>query len=183
MVTKLTGYTAMIYNAEGEELAESKIWEHDLVINSIELSDLPELAEEEVYDLLIPMAPMPYICKGKVQIRNGIKHMLLFKVKASDSRKETRFNVNVAAEIEHLLYGNQAYPTYHPVEVYLKNLSKNGLCFRAVKNTLSVGDSISLRLLMNDHSNKLLTAHVMRCRDVDDYVSEYGCRLVKKKKS
>ena len=182
MAKKLTGYTAMIYNEAGEELAESKIWGHNPEDNSIELSEVPGLEEEIIYDLLIPMAPMPYICKGKIQIRNGIKHMRLFKVKDSDNRKEPRFSVNVAAEIEFLIYDNQSYPTHHPVEVYLKNLSKNGLCFRAVKNTLSVGDSISMRLALNEKSNKLLTALVVHRKDVDDYVSEYGCRLMKKGK-
>jgi hypothetical protein len=170
----------MAYDNNGELVATAKIWSHDDVENIIEVQNLPELELEKIYDLLIPTSPVPYTCSGRVIKRANSKYILLTRVKETENRRDIRFKVDLPGVIEHLIYDGIHYPMLNSLEVRLNNLSKGGVRFKAIYNTLSNGDMFSIRIKMGGESEKLLMALVVYRADTDNYLSVYGCRFLTK---
>jgi hypothetical protein len=174
--------SVLIYNDDGSQLASAVILKHDASYNSIEISDIPELALDGQYDLFILSSPFPYTCRGKVMRSMTGKTIQLYKGKETENRKEKRYQVELQADIECLIYDHVAYKMLKKVPVSITNISKGGLCVKSTPNTMLVGDRFRIRIKI-DKNTKLLDAHVINQRGYDTGLSDFGCRLVNKEDS
>jgi hypothetical protein len=168
---------ALIYDEKGRQLANSKILIYDEHENTIRVKGEPSLEAGMLCDVLILAAPTPFVYKGRVYDLAHYKIIRLFQGKSSCKRRETRYNAELPAMVEGLVYDGKLFPLKMKMGAQVINISKSGLRFRAGLNALTVGNRFQLRMKIGA-DEKLLTADVVNSLDVQPNTSEFGCRLV-----
>jgi len=168
---------ALIYDEKGTQLANVKILEYDGLENTIRIKGESALEAGMLCDVLILTAPTPFVYKGRVYDLAHYKVIRLFQGKTSCKRRETRYNADLPALVEGLVYDGKLFPLKMQMGAQVINISKSGLRFRTSPNALTIGNRFQLRMIVGT-DEKTLTADVVNCLDVPPTASEFGCRLV-----
>jgi c-di-GMP-binding flagellar brake protein YcgR len=185
-VTKdFTNCNAFLYDDKGDLLANVKIMEHNIIENYIVVLDTvyiltnkqSPLTAGTLCDVLIPMAPIPYAYKGRIQKGSDRKRIMLFDQAEKESRKETRYKVDVPATIEGLFYDGEYFALRDNLKARLINISKGGMRFSSVPNALALGNTFQIRMRIGDN-DKVLTAAVVFYKEFPPDTAEYGCCIV-----
>ncbi|MCL1806572.1 MAG: PilZ domain-containing protein [Oscillospiraceae bacterium] len=177
MLKEYKGCLALIYNEQGDLLTRVRILEYDEGENSIEVEELPELPVGGLCEVMILTAPKPYAYRGRVHKRGGHIVITLFQGGEAEHRQETRYKIEMPADIESLVCDGVAYPLHSSVETQVVNISQSGVRIRADYHALSEGDRIKLHIKAGG-KDKLLTADVVNHKDSESEFTEFGCHLV-----
>jgi len=168
----------LIYDAEGNHLINTSVTSHDKKSLHITLQEYPPRFEPgDICRLLILTSPSPCEYMGRVTRLNLKPVVALYHGSEKENRGSTRYEVNLAAMIENLVYERKAYRLHTPLKVWLINVSKSGMRFRAPTYSLMDGDMFQLRIKIGD-GDKLLIAEAVDHIDKDDGTSEYGCKFL-----
>ena len=174
MVNNFLNCTAIVYNDKGGLLANTKVVMHDVQNNLVELQGLPDFTGDKRCTLLIFSTPSPFFYNGTMYMDGRSKLVKLYNEKKADKRKEPRFNIDLPAKIENLIYDGIKYPLHTPLDIRLVDISKNGMRFRSVFNALSKGDIFQMRM-GNASSDIILIARIINRTDVTPENSEFRC--------
>jgi hypothetical protein len=171
-----TGDTVLVYSPNNTYLYESVVTFHDKKKHRVELHRgmHSSLNVDDICTLLFMNTPSPSEFKGRV-VKEGLQYyFLLFRGKAKEDRKTTRFAAKFNANIEELIFDGEKFPLLNPITVTTINISKTGVRFAAPQNTLLNGDAFTLRLKI-DKSDRLFNAAVINYRNTNADTTEYGC--------
>jgi len=174
----------LIYDEDGELLANVKILAYDSNENTIKVQNLPALDDKKICELLILTAPKPYLYKGtihKTSINKSDSGRLirLYREQEAENRKEPRFSTNILTKIDALIFNNTVYKLHTALTVQLINISKGGMRLRSKYNALAIGNRFPINVKIGD-SDTMLTAEVINITDSETDYSEFGCHFVDK---
>ncbi len=184
------GCAVQIYDQQGNLVTESLITKHDAKLSEIELTDFsnPNVAAVEassglrngaMYRVRILHRPVPHEYVGIAILRGGYRAIVLSRAEASEIRRSPHYKVNGQGMILSLIYDNKAYELLKPLCVQIVNISQGGVRVSAASNTLSVGDSFELSLLLSAQ-RKFLIAKVINSAETGPGTAEYGCVFLAK---
>ena len=177
MTNNFNGCVVLVYNNEGNQIAQTSVLDLRLSDETIMVSDLPFNINEE-FDIIILTTPTPVTSKARmIKHMQGISTLRLSQSRLSEKRKEARYPVDIQAAVMDMLFDNVLYPLHTPVGVNLINLSKNGTRLSARNYTMLEGDFLRIRLKIGAN-NQIWTLHVVNQLDRDSESSEYGCKLM-----
>ena len=171
-----------VYDTDGSPVADVKVLNHDVETNIIEVTPTPDLVDSVRYNLQILTSSVPYTCSGVVDYRREQCLIKLFHGEKKEQRIDTRYKLVGDAVIIAYIWENTAYRLHTPLNASLMDISKNGIRIRMGYNSMMVGDTIHIRLMISD-TQQVFTALVVNSSDNGRESSEYGCRLVEKGQS
>jgi hypothetical protein len=169
----------LIFNEDGQQLTNTKIWDHNLKENYITVKEVFSLIGVIRCNLLILTAPAPYAYRGIIMIRDSEAFIKLHDEHVTENRRETRYKTNLQGNIESLVYGEKSYPLLKALEAQIIDISKSGLRIFVKDNTMNEGDIFVIRIKLGE-GDKFLTATAVNSRLVPPDQIEHGCRLVSK---
>jgi len=173
-----TGCSVLIYDEEGNHLINTRVTYHDKKTLQIMVEEYPpRLDHGGICRLLVLTSPSPCEYMGRITKVNLKQTIALYHGSEKESRGAARYEVNFPAAIENLVLDRKAYPLHTPLKVWLINVSKSGMRFRAPYNALMDGDMFQMRMKIGD-GDKLLIAEAVNHVDNDDGTSEYGCKFL-----
>ena len=176
MLPDFNGCAVYIYDLSGKLLAKTSVVEHNTANSAIDVSFVPDLADQSKYNLLILHAPSPYAFTCICVAKDDITTLLLVDGDVKEQRSDSRYEMNGTVNVLAYLYEGKAFKLLTPLEAGLVNISKGGMRLRMKLNSLSIDDVIHVSLNIGDN-RRVLSAHVVNLNNTDDY-AEYGCELL-----
>ena len=179
VMTSYKGCMAALKTSTNKLLMQSFVRYHDKTLQRVELAGVlpPSVIAGEVYRLFIMSNPTPMSYSART-IRDGTGFVfLLFNGSAFELRKQERFKADFVAHIDQLFCDDKYYPLYEPIEIWLQDISRNGMRFNAKTGTLHQGNRFSISLKIEGNIKKI-NAMVVNIFESTDGVAQYGCKLV-----
>ena len=168
-----------VYDANGALATESIVLSHNVEDDTIIVSPTAGLIDNAQYNLMILTPDAPYSFIGIVGLRNDQLIIKLFNGEKAEKRGDKRHNITGEAEVTAYLWGGNVFKLHSALKAKLVNISKNGIRISMGYNSMSVGDVIHIRMLIQNKP-QILTALVVNEVDHDRERSDYGCKLVEK---
>jgi len=174
----------LIYDEDGEFLANAKILVYDSNENTIKVQNLPALDGRKKCELVILTAPKPFSYKGtihktSINKSDSGKLIRLYRGQETENRHEPRYSTNILTRIEALIFDNTIYKLHTALAVQMINISKGGMRLRSKYNALAIGNRFPIKVKIGD-SDTLLMAEVTNITDSETDYSEFGCHFVDK---
>jgi hypothetical protein len=173
-----TDNTVLIYDTNGTLLRTTVVTVYNKQEQRMQVRLMPStLGVNDDCKLFILSSPSPCEYLGKVRKEAGVLYIAMFQGQEKENRGATRYAVDTHGQIDSLVCDDQPYPLHSPVKVMLINVSTTGMRFRTPYYCLTIGDIISMHLIVSG-TEKQLIAKVVNYSDREHESSEYGCRFL-----
>ena len=176
MLPDFNGCAVYIYDLSGKLIAKTTVVLHNTANSAIDVSFVPELADQSKYNLLILHAPSPYSFTCVCVAKGDVTTLLLVDGDVKEQRSDFRYEMSGTVNVLAYLYEGKAFKLLTPIAAGLVNISKGGMRLRMKPNSLSIDDMIHVSLDIGD-KRRILNAHIVNLDNADDY-AEYGCELL-----
>jgi len=118
-----------------------------------------------------------YEFEGRVRRLHTVTEIALLRGSRKESRSARRYRVDAPAWITGVVVDQVERPFAQPLQVFVENISVNGMLLQSVPGFLQVGNV--LRLCMDiGGKNTVITVRIVREAGTDERGKSYGCRVV-----
>ena len=177
MGAKFDGCIVYIYDLSEKMLGISEVKTHNLINSSIEIGYVDAIEDGVKYELLILSSPSPHTYSCIAEKRGRKITLKLFRGEKKEQRDDIRYKVLGFIDVFAYIDGGKSFELHTSQEANLINISRSGIRFKMKRNSLMVGDTVQIRFKVKE-IEKVLTVNVVNQTDVDDKISEYGCKLL-----
>ena len=179
LMTSYKGCMAALKTSTNKLLMQSFIKHHNTTLQQVELAGvLPaSIVAGEVYRLFIKAVPTPISYSAR-SVKDGTGFVfLLFNGTNFELRKQERFKADFAAHIDTLFCDDRYFPLLEPIEIWLQDISGNGIRFNTKTGTLHQGNRFTVTWKIEGNI-KRMNAMVVNIFESTDGVAQYGCELI-----
>lgn len=174
------GCKVIIYGEKsGRVICETTVIEYDRknVTIKVYASKIEDNSCEHVL-LLILHPKAIYEFKGTIRDggARGYHSIALFQGKEKEDRTSKRYIVNIPAKVENLVIADRLLPLPVPKEVFVVDISTEGVLVRTMINTFNIGTIFQLKLMISGSMTEINTS-VVRINKIDEKNAEYGCKF------
>ena len=175
MENNYDGSPVIIYNSDGEYIANATINEHNIEDMTISISDRLDSAPDgtEISVLIINPDEIFEFFATVESWRDGVREISLYEQRKRAMRASPRRKVNTPASIRGAFVGTEYHAFSTPLAVMVDNISSTGALIKTPIEHFSVGHVIEI-ILNLDGMDSFLYGEVVRVVKTDDNSWAFG---------